>query len=1613
MDDEEDFRAIDSSNDESDRLSEQHLQSAPPPGLVPRLVQGRDAHGPPAGHRAIDERNSGSHVDSIAAAQRKRREAPSFRLHRGLHSATTPLNEILYKGDIRTNSSGTGEAMPPGGSSERLMHSSVSLHDFEDDFGVRPLDDDDDDDDDTDSAKESDFGHGRLDNRVSGGVKPTTPQNWREKSDIAFSQAWPRNMDSGQTRNWSAVNVSRSRMQTPPTPAYIFSESHAFSSRRSSGPATPDATLAGFDSGTDPDSARRSTDNGVIQGHSESPTVHLTDETMTGFAAPVSSTTGRRSRPVDYQTSPPVPFRDMRNSNSVNLRTSPQRARVHQAWPEHGLQYDNLLLSCISLLEQVSVGVATFHASASNSSSNLQVAGGSKKSPNANRMMIDILRKLDVFIERLRESLNEERASTLLSAHPLLMEFDEFRLFFSAIQHTLPFELSPFVLHLGTILARLDQANRLRRTVPKSQPSHSAVYGRTANRASAWNAPSASGVAAPGSSQLAGSGAIGGFTDRNVSQVRGVHQMRLRSNTAAGAGSSKLQDLEIFQAKQSQSASDASSAYSLSSRTSPGSSPRGISKMEAKGSKIRDLSSPDLKSRKDSEVLSARGSVTGSLDTFSRTSPHSWRPVALADEGPTVGEEGAQTSRSRENMDVSPRKLVLEGRTLAPSYFDDDPERAVLSDDDIDDKHRRDGSGSARSRHGGIYSVSQSRHESWNRGRVQTISVDSPSASSMPEDYSPDSAAARVGFASTGSPDHTPLFSESATGEAIIKPGGFYSKQTRSSDLGNTPVRQLTPQSSQAQRRTLLQEDSEESEDSKTPPRQVRNSVRGSPCNVASEARETSSSAASSATVPASPVSTTDVLRGTSAADVTHCCICRICERYFHPEIFEVHSLVCGSAARALQMLLSRNGAMLRLANGIERFATRRKADNKYRTEKELETLQTVQTYCYLPNSNAAQLEDLLDESARKLLHNDKHLLSGIILPGLYLSRSTLSKYAKALKKLSGKSEKMEDPDAARIAVQASEYVMEMDEALHTLLQCKDIVPESMRSCISLDCEGTSESEPWCDRLKSILSYLVFTCCMVDQSRDLSIVTAGDRYRGGALSSATSCPEFRDFKVLKPISRGAFGRVYLARKKKTNDLFALKVLEKKHMLDKNMADRVLTERTILSEVSDAFIVRFYWSFQSQNRLYFALEFVPGGDMYSLLCNLGFLDESIAKRYIAETVHAVDYLHKLGIVHGDLKPDNLLIARHGHIKLTDFGLSKYHTEQGMEPSTTESQKRIVVRDPLGNTQFSHRIKAGHETMASGNLVGTPDYLAPELLLGTSAGFSVDWWALGVILYEFLMGIPPFHDASPENIFENILSSNVEWPAVPDEMSAEACDLIQRLLDRNPETRIGSKGAHEIRQHPFFDGVQWNDLFNQKAFFVPDTIAEEDTSYFTSRNPMEALSFDAEYNPNDLEKKIQDVLDQLKAKEGEEAARADMLSPRARMAGPNSPVGPVSGGGSLAGGEVLSPSRLSKSQLQPRLKGISPAPPAVKGVNEFGVGGRIDSMIIERTKLNVRNIYVSRAEKKAMEKARRETQLIHASSAHDQEVLAESADPFTSFSFQNILNLQSLNKATKET
>lgn len=386
-----------------------------------------------------------------------------------------------------------------------------------------------------------------------------------------------------------------------------------------------------------------------------------------------------------------------------------------------------------------------------------------------------------------------------------------------------------------------------------------------------------------------------------------------------------------------------------------------------------------------------------------------------------------------------------------------------------------------------------------------------------------------------------------------------------------------------------------------------------------------------------------------------------------------------------------------------------------------------------------------------------------------------------------------------------------------------------------------------------------------------------------------------DFYLLRAVSHGAYGKVCLARKRQTRDLFAIKIMDKDKIKEKGVEDLVMNERNILNQIDNDFVVRGVYTFQTNRFLYIVMEYMKGGDFANLLEGIGAFDEDATRFYLGQIILAVDYLHSLNIIHRDLKPDNILVDGEGMIKLTDFGLSeinlknmkkKYEDAQNksINPLLADSDSDSDSSDspPSMDTMLlgkmssedlrleAHgnklKLKQNFDNIQNKNIVekvqakprkvlGTPDYIAPEVILGHNVTKAVDWWAVGIIAFEFLTGFLPFNDNSPEEIFENIKNKNKKWPEVLNEtLSEPARNLINGFMDYNPDTRLGSNGIQEIKNHPFFTGIDWDNIRNMEPPFVPKVENEIDTIFFDEKkkfdvNELEDIQKDMDnYNSN---------------------------------------------------------------------------------------------------------------------------------------------------------------------
>lgn len=287
------------------------------------------------------------------------------------------------------------------------------------------------------------------------------------------------------------------------------------------------------------------------------------------------------------------------------------------------------------------------------------------------------------------------------------------------------------------------------------------------------------------------------------------------------------------------------------------------------------------------------------------------------------------------------------------------------------------------------------------------------------------------------------------------------------------------------------------------------------------------------------------------------------------------------------------------------------------------------------------------------------------------------------------------------------------------------------------------------------------------------------------------------FDLGDTLGTGTFGRVRLVtyNSNKKQHYFALKILKKSEIIKLKQVEHIKAEKSILSRIAHPFIVNLYTAFQDEKNLYMLMEYVIGGELFSQLRKVGRFSNETARFYAAEIVLALEYLHSKNIVYRDLKPENLLIDREGHIKITDFGFAK------------------VVED------------------RTWTLCGTPEYLAPEIIQSKGHGKAVDWWALGILIYEMLAGYPPFFDENPFGIYQKILAGKIEFPR---HFDVNAKDLIKKLLTADRTKRFGclKEGANDIKKHKWFKGIEWDRVFQRKVKppYIPAFKSPNDTSNF---------------------------------------------------------------------------------------------------------------------------------------------------------------------------------------
>lgn len=340
------------------------------------------------------------------------------------------------------------------------------------------------------------------------------------------------------------------------------------------------------------------------------------------------------------------------------------------------------------------------------------------------------------------------------------------------------------------------------------------------------------------------------------------------------------------------------------------------------------------------------------------------------------------------------------------------------------------------------------------------------------------------------------------------------------------------------------------------------------------------------------------------------------------------------------------------------------------------------------------------------------------------------------------------------------------------------------------------------------------------------------------------------FEKLKIIGRGSYGDVWLVRDKEDQNVYAMKILRKSELIARQQVMNTLSEREIMAS-DNPWSVKLIYSFQDKTNLYFVMEYLPGGDLMNLLIKRNYLPENETKFILAELLLSIHDIHTSGFIHRDVKPDNILFTNAGHIKLTDFGLSA-KIERDTDPYMIliDDVNRLLREDPRNSTPdfnlYPSQIKNNRRSVLC-STVGTPDYIAPEVLLKMPYDSKIDFWSFGIVMYETLFGSPPFVADCPSHTAMKIVRwrETLRFPRKP-QVSNDAIDLIRHLLC-GKEHRMG---FDEIKNHSFFAGVDFDNILNTKPpqNVIPNIKSEIDTSNFDE--------FEPRNNDSELSEKVQD-------------------------------------------------------------------------------------------------------------------------------------------------------------
>lgn len=346
-----------------------------------------------------------------------------------------------------------------------------------------------------------------------------------------------------------------------------------------------------------------------------------------------------------------------------------------------------------------------------------------------------------------------------------------------------------------------------------------------------------------------------------------------------------------------------------------------------------------------------------------------------------------------------------------------------------------------------------------------------------------------------------------------------------------------------------------------------------------------------------------------------------------------------------------------------------------------------------------------------------------------------------------------------------------------------------------------------------------------------------------------------DYETIRIVGRGAFGEVRVVVHPEQKDsngspkLLAMKMMKKGEMFKKNQIAHIKAEREVLATADNPWIVELYHSWQDSTYLYMVMEFLPGGDLMGLLIKKDILTHAQTQFYMAETALAIQYVHGLGYVHRDLKPDNILIDQDGHIRLTDFGLCKsvdtkkfslYDWARKKDKGGLREAKGTAAVEEVDHAKASQTYKTNRKNRDKKlvfSTVGTPDYIAPEVFNQQGYGQSCDWWSLGVIMYECLVGYPPFYADDPLTTCRNIVNWENHLVFPPEANLSAAAEAMMKKLMTNASHRAG---YNEIRTHAFFSGIDWKNQRKAKGPIIPSAKWEDNFDHIEAEQDYSATS-----------------------------------------------------------------------------------------------------------------------------------------------------------------------------